>query len=242
MRNKLIRIAIKYQGDYNKMLKAIQNSEEVDEDIPIIDAVTILDEEYPKQLLDLTYPPLVLFYKGNVQLLHSRTISIVGSRELSKYGAYMTVEISKHASNAYTTVSGLAKGADALVHKYSFNTIGILGCGIDYCYPKCNQQLYDYMCQNQLVLSEYPFDVPPLKEHFPFRNRIIAAFSKKLIVTQATLRSGTMLTVNEALNINREIYAVPYRANESYGLGCNCLIQSGANMIMLDDLDAYIDK
>lgn len=232
MRERLIRLAIKYQGDYQKILNAIQTNEKEDESIELVDAITLLDDDYPKQLFDLTYPPFVLFYKGNKELLKNRLVSIVGSREITDYGKRMTIEITKLLSKSYTTVSGLAKGADALVHQYSSDTIGILGSGIDYCYPKCNEELYNYMCQHQLVLSEYPSLVVPDKKHFPFRNRIIAALSDKIIVTQASIHSGTMLTVNEGLDINRQIYVVPYHLDEIEGQGCNNLIQSGANMIL----------
>ena len=207
-----------------------------------MDAITILDEDYPKLLLDLQQPPLVLFYKGNRSLLKNPKISIVGSRIISDYGMRVTKELTNCLKYKYTIVSGLAKGVDQYSHYYALNqgnTIGVLGCGIDYIYPQSNQYLFDIMSKNQLIISEFPGMVKPLKHHFPWRNRIIAGLSDKLIVTQAKLASGTMLTVNEALKINRDIYTIPYQIDDPNGTGCNALIQEGANIILTYDINVF---
>jgi DNA processing protein len=138
----------------------------------------------------------------------------------------------------YVIVSGLAKGIDALSHLESLrvnSTIAILGCGIDYVYPVENKTLYRSIEENGLILSEYPSLSLPLKHHFPHRNRIVAALGKAVVVIQADLKSGTMITVNEALNLGKEVYTIPYELSSIEGQGCNLLIQQGANMILDDD-------
>ena len=235
----LISYAIKYNGDYKKILKAYTNKEHI-EIIEYTNAITILDDDYPKRLLELDYPPLVLFYKGNKQLLNTECIGIVGSRIVSEYGTNMTKYITNKLKNKYTIVSGLAKGVDSIAHNECIkngNTIGVLGCGIDYIYPKSNELLYKEMIKNHLILSEYPYNTLPNKLYFPFRNRIISALSNKLIVTSAKERSGTMITVNQSLKLNKDIYCVPYHCNEIDGIGCNRLILEGANILLTDDIN-----
>ena len=104
------------------------------------------------------------------------------------------------------------------------------------------EELYREMAEHQLLITEYPPGVKPLRRHFPFRNRIIAALGEGVIVTQAALRSGTMLTVNEALDLGKEVYTVPYRLTDSEGAGCNSLLQQGANIILNGQNDKIIDK
>lgn len=227
--------SIEAQGDWDQIATMIQTNKPP-QDVDINDEyVTIVDEHYPKQLKELQYPPWVLFYKGNLGLLSWPSVSIVGSRKINGYGESMTKLIASNVVNRYVLVSGLAVGIDALVHEIGLSqgkTIGVLGCGLGHVYPKCNQHLYEEIGKNHLLLSEYPSLVKPQKWYFPWRNRIIAALSKKLIVTQARCISGTMLTVNEAITLNREVYCVPYPFGESDGEGCNLLIQQGAQIII----------
>ena len=127
----------------------------------------------------------------------------------------------------------MAKGIDAVAHYQAIKngrSIGILGCGIDRVYPKENLMLFQLMKDHQLLLSEYPGLVAPHRHHFPFRNRLIAALGSCLIVTEAQIKSGTLLTVNEALELNREVYVVPYNLGNEES-GCNYLIKQGANII-----------
>ena len=215
MRNLLIYLAIKYQGDYFKIKKAIKNNEKITDRIVLQKAITILDKEYPQQLLDLEYPPFVLFYKGDITLLNNELIAVVGSRNYSEYGKRCTIDIVEKLSRGYVIVSGLAKGIDSIAHIHAEKTIAVLGNGLNYYYPFENRSLYQKLQENQLVISEYPLNVKPRKYHFPFRNRIIAALCKSIIVTEASYKSGTMTTVNEGLTLNRDIYAIPYSYDES---------------------------
>ena len=238
-RKQLISYAIKYKGDYKSILKAYTKNELIDI-IKYDNAITILDDNYPKRLFELDYPPLVLFYRGNINLLNNECIGIVGSRNVSKYGADITTYVANNLKHKYTIVSGLAKGVDALAHSACLKggtTIGVLGCGIDYIYPKSNTLLYEEMSKNHLILSEYPYDLEPNKLYFPFRNRIIAALSNKLIVTSAKERSGTLITVNQCLKLDKDIYCVPYHCDEIDGIGCNRLILEGANILLTDDIN-----
>lgn len=236
-RDKLIYYAIKYAGDYSKILIAIKN----DEAMTIkynVNAITIIDEDYPKSLTDLKYPPLVLFYKGNRQLINESIVAVVGSRKPCEYAIKATKEVVDTLKYKYVIVSGLAKGIDTIAHTSAIDqkTIGVLGCGIDYIYPKENAELFNLMSMNHLIISEYPFDEKPYAHHFPFRNRIIAALAKDVFVMQSSIKSGTLITVNEALSINRSIFALPYDIFSKEGEGTNNLIEEGANMILLNNI------
>lgn len=239
MRNRILYYAHKYSGDYNKIKKAVESNEPFKNIISKSDFITIYDIGYPDKLKNLKKPPFILFYKGDISLLKKASIGIVGSRKISIYGQKYTRIITKHLAKKYVVVSGLAAGVDGEAHKVALkygSSIAVLGSGINYVYPKSNTSLYNEMIKSNLVISEYPDDVIPKPYFFPFRNRIIAALSESIIVTQATIRSGTMLTVNEALELNKSVYVLPYRIDDQDGNGCNYLIQQGANVILIDDL------
>ncbi|MBP3891916.1 MAG: DNA-processing protein DprA [Solobacterium sp.] len=236
--------SLAHEGNWSKIAEAIKTSEP-----PVIKEIsdaylTIYDEAYPKEFLSLRHPPWVLFYEGNLELLKDAKVSIVGSRHLTDYGAYVTRNITKELSKHYVVVSGLAKGADACAHETALDngkgTIGIIGSGLGMHYPKENESLYQKM-KTQLILSEYPHEVGVKKYHFPWRNRLIAALGKYLFVTQASYHSGTMLTVNEAIALSKEVYCVPYPFGNQVGIGCNALIEQGANILYdIDQLKALI--
>lgn len=174
------------------------------------------------------------FLSWKYQFIKEKCISIVGSRIASEYGITCTKKIVKQLSNEYVIVSGLAKGIDAISHEAAINenkhTIGVIGSGLLTHYPRCNEDLYQEMFRHELVISEYPDQVGVRKEHFPWRNRLIAALGEKLIVTEASYKSGTMLTVNEAICLSKEIYVVPYPLSDTES-GCNLLANQGANVI-----------
>ncbi len=225
-----------YNGDWSKIAKAIANHEKY----YVIDSkylfVTIGEYNYPKKLYDLRYPPWIIYYCGNLGLLDMPSISVVGSRIASEYGKYVTEKIVNNNLDKLI-VSGLAKGIDSIAHKASINhfTVGVIACGLNYHYPISSDELYKLMKINQLIISEYPIYTKPLKHHFIWRNRIIAALGDVLIVTQAKIASGTSITVNEALEIGRDIYCVPCCLKENDVSGCNHLIGQGA--IIISDLD-----
>lgn len=196
---------------------------------------TIVSDDYPEHLKQIHMPPFVLFYYGDLSLLSNiaKCVSVVGSRECSEYGETMTRNLVRSICEQYVIVSGMARGIDTVAHQTAINyggkTIAVLGGGIDFCYPPSNLPLYEELKRNHLVISEYPGSVNPLPHYFPRRNRIIAAISRATLVTEANAHSGTLTTVNFALQNNRDIMCVPYPA----GLGseCNRLIQFGGCLV-----------
>ena len=238
LNKQILYYAVKYQGEYLKMKQAIQNEESYEMIEYDGSYITILDDQYPKSLLRLNDPPYILFYEGNIALLKYLNVAVVGSRVASDYGVKMCKWLVNRLKKKYCICSGMALGIDSIAHceALSHQSIAVLGCGIDICYPKSNYSLYQILKQDHLIISEYPNGVAPLKHHFPKRNRIIAALSKALIVCEANKKSGTMITVNEALNMQIPIYAIPHNIDQNHGKGCNLLIQQGANMI-IDEYD-----
>lgn len=224
----------RYKGSWSRIAQALTDHEE-----PFLcdireKYITILDEDYPKELKALRFPPWVLFYEGDLALLKQPKIAIVGSRNLSSYGTELTIRASTELKKRFVLVSGLAKGADGIVHECALeqgHSIGVIGSGLGTCYPKENRNLYAAMKKHDLILSEYPFHTGVRREHFPWRNRILAALGQALIVTEAKYRSGTMLSVNEALSLSKEIYTFPHPFESESGSGCNRLIADGANIL-----------
>lgn len=232
MREAILYYAFKYHGDWTKIAKAIQHKEAW---FPIEckdKYVTIVDEYYPDAFRALRYPPWILFYKGDYSLIETRCIGVIGARICSKEALMNTERIVQVIRDECTVVSGLARGIDGCAHTYAKKTIGIIGCGINRVYPKENTGLFQYMKEHQLVVSEYPDMTPPLARHFPWRNRLIAALSEPLVVIEAKYKSGTMLTVNEALALSKTIYCVPTAFQNTEYPGCNYLISCGAQILL----------
>ena len=233
-RNRLISLSYKYKGEYPRIYEAIKTKQEADI-VQIDNCLTIFDDDYPKELFNLRYPPLVLYYKGNLELLKTRKIGIVGSRVPCEYALKATRSLVR-ANNDKTIISGLAKGIDACAHENALKTIGVLGCGINYIYPSCNKDLYRRIENEGLIISEYPDMVAPLGYHFPFRNRIISCLSDIAYVMQSTQKSGTMTTINEALELGKEVRVLPYDIFDIYGTNNNKLIHEGATPIIKDEI------
>lgn len=234
-RERLISLAIKYNGDLNKVSKSFLNGEEAP-NLLNVNCFTVFDPIYPACFMKLKDPPLVLFYKGNLSLLEEKDkIGVIGSRQASTYALEATKRLVLN-NNDKVIVSGLAKGIDGQAHKYANKTIGILGCGINYIYPFDNKDIYKRMEREGLILSEYPNFVAPLKYHFPFRNRLIAALSNELYVMQSRQRSGTCTTINEALELGKDVKVLPFDVFNKDGEFNNYLINEGAQMITYNDL------
>lgn len=240
MEKQILSYALKYQGEYWAMKKAIESNECWQ---PLDYAgkyITILSENYPSCLLELENPPFILFYEGDLSLLQNKLICVIGSRRPSIYAKPHIQTLMKHLTPQWTILSGLAMGVDGLAHEQALDfhrkTVGVVGCGIDQSYPQCNQHLYKEMSLNHCILSEYPNGAKPLAHHFPWRNRILAALCKKCVVIEAQKKSGTLITVSEAINLNREVFVFPHRYEDTFAQGSNQLIQLGANLI-LDEED-----
>ena len=191
------------------------------------------DALYPKRLKEIYLPPVVLFYKGRLELFNRLSIGIVGARNHTPYSKealeFLLPDI---LERKVSIISGLARGVDSLAHQLTLDlkgeTIAVIGNGINICYPKENQSLYDAIGKKGLILSEYPFDSPPLKFHFPYRNRIIAGLSHGLCVIEAKMHSGSLITANVALSENRQVFALPGNITSEYSKGTNELITAGA--------------
>ena len=191
------------------------------------------DTLYPKRLKEIYLPPVVLFYKGRLELFNRLSIGIVGARNHTPYSKealdYLLPEI---LERKVSIISGLARGVDSLAHQLTLDlkgeTIAVIGNGINVTYPKENKALYDAIGRRGLILSEYPLDSPPLKFHFPYRNRIIAGLSHGLCVIEAKLHSGSLITANVALSENRQVFALPGNITSEFSKGTNELITAGA--------------
>ena len=207
---------------------------------------TYLDPSFPERLKCIQEYPLVLYYRGNLELAKSdHAIGIVGSRRPTFYGLNTAEEFAGElARKGIVVVSGMAYGIDSKSHQAAINvggkTIAVLGGGVDICYPTVNFDIYQDMCENHLVLSEYEPGTQHVSKNFPTRNRIISGLSDGLLVVEAALRSGTLITADFALNQGKAIYAVPGRTSDILSKGSNNLIKQGA-MLADSPVDIMVD-
>ncbi len=198
--------------------------------------LTIDDKEYPSKLRNIYDPPFGLYIRGKLPREDRVTISVVGARNCSDYGKEVALKLSRElASCGVQIVSGLALGIDGYAHKGALNassdTFGILGCGIDICYPKENFSLYMNMIDQGGIISEYGLAVPPKPYQFPMRNRIISGLSDGILVIEAKEKSGSLITVDSGLEQGKNIYAVPGSIYNKLSGGCNNLIKQGAKLV-----------
>lgn len=212
--------------------------------------ITYWDEGYPEALKQIHDPPLILYYKGNVNLLEDTfsKVAIVGTRVPSEYGRKYGALISQKLSSCdYAIVSGMAMGIDAVAHKGAIDcgnlSIGVLGCGIDQIYPKQNEKLYQRILEKGLLISEYEKGVQPHPIHFPERNRIIAGLSEACIVIEAAKKSGSLITAEMTLDLGRDVYAMPGPIYSAKSIGCHELIRNGAiPIVSIEDLESSFSK
>lgn len=177
--------------------------------------IKIYDEEYPKRLKQIYDAPMYLYVKGDISILNENSIAIVGSRLCSKYGAMTAQKFAKQLSNSnINIVSGLAKGIDTYAHIGCLNsggkTIAVLGNGLDTIYPKENIKIADKILENGgVIISEYVIGTKPERLNFPARNRIISGISSGVLVVEAGEKSGSLITVDFALEQGKEIFVIP---------------------------------
>jgi len=213
-------------------------SQSVHSDLTKFQVITIVDKNYPSILKTIHDAPLVLYASGNISLLENKpALSVIGTRNPSgEAKRKIKYIINPLIKEGWSIVSGMARGIDSLAHILTLeeqgNTIAVLGGGFNHIYPKQNITLYKRISKNGLVLSEYPPDMPPARFHFPERNRIISGLSFGTLVIEATERSGTLITVDQALDQGREVYAVPGSPLISQTKGCNLMIQDGAKLVI----------
>ncbi len=212
-------------------------------------SISFFSERYPESLKNIAQPPLALFYEGNIDFLEYPSIAMVGARLATPYASQVLYQlIPKLVLEKLVIVSGLAKGVDRLSHELAIlaggKTIGVIGCGLDHCYPKEVSDLFQEMKQKQLVLSEYPLGTPIKKHHFPMRNRIIAGLTQGTCVIEAKERSGSLITAQLALDNGKEVFAIPGEILSGQSSGCHRLIQDGAKCVyrmedILEELPQY---
>ncbi|HEN7451868.1 TPA: DNA-protecting protein DprA [Streptococcus agalactiae] len=198
--------------------------------------LSILDSNYPLELKEIYNPPVLLFYQGNIELLSKPKLAVVGARQASQIGCQSVKKIIKETNNQFVIVSGLARGIDTAAHvsalKNGGSSIAVIGSGLDVYYPTENKKLQEYMSYNHLVLSEYFTGEQPLKFHFPERNHIIAGLCQGIVVAEAKMRSGSLITCERALEEGREVFAIPGNIIDGKSDGCHHLIQEGAKCII----------
>lgn len=198
-----------------------------------VNFLTIEHNDYPAKLLELDQPPHILYYKGDLSLLNTESIAVVGTRSPTFYGKDITIKFTKElCEESFTIVSGLAMGVDKIAHettlKYNGKTIAVLGNGFLNMYPAMNQNLAKQIVeQGGLLITEYYPSFKASNYSFPARNRIIAALSKGILITEAAKKSGTWYTKDFAIELGREVFAVPGNITSIKSEGTNFAIKAG---------------
>jgi len=212
-----------------KELAAIRN-------IPNCTLINWTDPEYPQTLLQIYDPPVLLYVRGDPQILNHPCISIVGTRRPTLYGTQMAERIGRDlAARGLVILSGLARGIDAIGHQGALAArglaIGILGTGIDVCYPKENKKLYEKVLERGAILSEFPTRTHPAPENFPVRNRIVAGMPLGVVVVEGAEHSGSLITARLAMEFGREVFGVPGNVTQPVSFAPNQLIKRGAKLV-----------
>lgn len=194
-------------------------------------------KDYPERLRSIIGAPYAIYYKGRLPDPKKKMAAIVGARGRSEYGSTVARELAKSlAEHGIDIISGMARGIDADGHigtlEGNGTTYAVLGCGVDICYPYQNRYLYDQILEKGGIISEYPPGTMPRAPLFPPRNRIISAFSNYVIVVEARVKSGSLITADFAMEQGKEVYAVPGRTKDPLSQGCNYLIHEGAGVVL----------
>ncbi|MGL4373537.1 MAG: DNA-processing protein DprA [Turicibacter sp.] len=246
IRKKLIALSLVTSGDWFSMYQRIRNDVELhtmsDSELmaikklpPTVQVMTILDEDYPDELKEISNPPFVLYYQGNISLLNKKRIGVMGAKRPSTYGIKSCQDIvSDLLTSDRTIVSGLGLGVESIAHFVSLrrgSTIAVLGSGFNYIYPQENYELFRNISTTNLVITEYPPHVKPTRNQILFRNRIIAALSNVLIFIELRYKSGSMHAAQKAINEGKAIYALPGNYNSIHSDGSLQLIKQGAKCL-----------
>lgn len=191
------------------------------------------DSDFPSRLACIADPPFGIFYKGKLPAEDIPAVAMIGARKCSEYGKHIAETFaSAFAARGIDIISGMAQGIDGISQKAALaagsNSYAVLGCGVDVVYPKTNEKLYAQLLEQGGVLSEYPPQMEPRPMLFPSRNRIISALSDAVLVVEACEKSGTLITVDMALEQGKEVFTVPGRCTDNLSMGCNRLLRQGA--------------
>ncbi len=199
-----------------------------------INLCSIVDEDYPPILKEIDSPPMFFYYRGKLEPRAER-IGIVGTRDNTAYGQKVAMELGEElAAAGLTVVSGAARGIDTFAHRGALKTgrtVAVLGCGINFIFPRENKKLFEQIAETGVVLSEFPPQLPPNQGTFPTRNRIIAGLCRGVIVVEANEKSGALITSTYAGDYGRDVFAIPGQIYAEKSKGCNELIRDGATLI-----------
>lgn len=195
------------------------------------------ERDYPARLLEIPDPPERLYVLGKLPEEKVPSVAIIGARECSEYGNYVAARLGEcMGRNGIQVVSGMARGIDGIGQTAALDAGGssfaVLGSGVDVCYPARNRRLYERLRERGGVLSEYPSGTPALSRNFPPRNRIVSGLADAVVVVEAREKSGTLITVDMALEQGKEVYAVPGRVTDALSSGCNRLVKLGAAVLL----------
>lgn len=236
---------------YNQMLAESDNSF-IDKIIYAYDAknikiLTLFSDDYPNDLSNIQDPPIVLYCRGNIDLLDTPKIAVVGTRRLTRYGTDVTTKFTKELTyNKFTIVSGLARGVDSVAHRVCLenegNTIAVLGCGIDIIYPKENRDLTLAILEKGLIISEFPLGTSPQPFNFPQRNRIISGLSDGVLITEAGIKSGSMITANLAIDQGKELFIVPGSIFSEASSGTNDMIKKFQDKVIVTNINDILER
>ena len=201
---------------------------------------TLGDAAYPSAFLQLSDPPLMVYAQGQTAPVSGAALAVVGSHNPTAQGRENALAFAHNlAAQGVCVVSGLALGIDAAAHEGALRggahlplaTVAVVGTGLDRVYPKANQALAQAVALRGCLISEYPLGTPPLAAHFPQRNRLIAALGQGCLVVEAALSSGSLITANQALELGREVFAIPGSIHSTQSRGCHALIRQGAKLV-----------
>lgn len=200
-----------------------------------IRTVSYDEHSYPGRLREIPNKPFLLYYIGGLPVETMPCVAVIGARMCSEYGRFIAAELAAGlAKRGIQVVSGMADGIDGIAQRSALEhggmSYGVLGCGVDVCYPSSNRTLYQALQIHGGILSEFPPGIKPEARHFPMRNRIISGLADLVLVIEAKERSGTQITVNMALEQGKEVYAVPGRITDELSRGCNRMILEGAGV------------
>ena len=195
------------------------------------------EPQYPQTLLQIYDPPVLLYLRGDPEILNAPILSIVGTRRPTLYGSQMAERLGRDlAARGIVILSGLARGIDAIAHHGALSAngrvIGVLGTGIDVCYPKENKKLYERVIERGAILSEFPLRTHPAPENFPIRNRIVAGMPLGVVVIEGAEFSGSLITARLAMDFGREVYGVPGNVTQAVSYAPNLLIKQGAKLVV----------
>ena len=234
-------------NEYNKICETISeiDFDDIENKLEKYDTrlITYRDKEYPQALYKLTDMPLILYCRGNIDLLKSDCFAVVGTRYPTKYGIRICEEFVAKLAERFCIVSGLARGIDSNAHNVTLqnmgSTIAVLGCGVDIVYPSENSNLYKEIIKNGLIISEYDIGMQANPYNFPARNRIISGLSCGILIPEAGEKSGSMITLEYAEKQGISVFCVPGSIYNKASAGCNSSIRECQTRVAVNVNDIY---